>query len=91
MSIHRRKDVPQSVHPWDKPGLPYTSGSNQCFHCDTPIRSARAIEWMGSGGSIYLHPDCAVDLMIRIMRDVHAIQCIENTQTLFYEDRSGRR
>ena len=50
-----------------------------CFFCfevltlwgdtRTPI-----IHWAGATGDIYLHPDCVLQLAIRMFRDVHEVQ-----------------
>ena len=45
-----------------------------CFLCGERV-CPPLIEWSGCGATIALHPACAVDLTIRLMRDVHALEC----------------
>ncbi|BCL82177.1 hypothetical protein ccbrp13_46420 [Ktedonobacteria bacterium brp13] len=44
-----------------------------CFYCGHNI-SYPAIHWVGSVGAITLHSNCAVDLSIKLMSDVHHMQ-----------------
>ncbi len=30
--------------------------------------------WWGEGADLYLHPECTVELSIRLLRDVHEIE-----------------
>ncbi len=50
----------------------------RCFHCHKPM-FAPAIEWRGQAEkeyvTLYLHPACAVEFAIRLLRDVHEIEC----------------
>ena len=42
----------------------------ECFYCYQPI-AAVAIFWMGNECDLWLHPECVVELTIRLFRDVH--------------------
>ncbi len=44
-----------------------------CFFCGMVIRAV-AIFWMGAGAELWLHPGCAVELTIRLFRDVHEVE-----------------
>ena len=46
-----------------------------CFYCSRAIVHHPYIDWMGDGSTIFLHPGCAVDLAIRVLKDVHEIEC----------------
>jgi hypothetical protein len=54
-----------------------------CFYCYNAIRWRPFIEWASSGGAIFLHPACAVDLVLRLLRDVHEIECRYHQRTNF--------
>lgn len=60
----------------------------ECFHCYKPIAKLPCLLWFGGDWLgleehptptppilVILHPPCAVDLMLRIGRDVHEIEC----------------
>jgi len=91
MGVYRRRDVRRSDHEADRhsagtaPGdLPSVIDPNAPrLHCGERVNSTRGVYWMGSpkAYTIVLHPACAVDLTMRLLRDVHAIQCIEGTHT----------
>ena len=49
-----------------------------CFYCHKPLTSP-CVHWMGSGFDLYCHPACVVELTIRLLRDVHEIECSTNT------------
>jgi len=53
---------------------PIRLGSECCFYCSNPIMSRPFIEWLGHT-EIVLHPACAVDFCLRLLRDVHEIEC----------------
>lgn len=44
-----------------------------CFYCHQGLQGT-VILWWGSGADIYLHPACAVELSIRLLRDVHEVE-----------------
>jgi hypothetical protein len=44
-----------------------------CFYCAGLVLDV-CIQWRGEG-EIMLHPACAVDLCLRILRDVHEVEC----------------
>ena len=43
-----------------------------CFYCSQPVGDP-AVQWMGATATIFLHPECVGQLMLRIERDVAAI------------------
>ena len=47
-----------------------------CFYCSGPVYDP-AIAWTGTP-TIFLHPSCCVDLCIRLLRDVHELECEKN-------------
>ena len=50
---------------------------NKCFYCCYPFeRGDSYVEWMGAIGDILLHPECVVEMMLRMMRDVHEYECL---------------
>lgn len=70
------------------PSCAYDIDRIRCFHCGD-FMTDPAIVWRGGaiegiGIQIMLHPRCAIDFMIRLMRDVHEIQCVTG-------DRFGNR
>ncbi len=77
--IFRRDDLPEDTHPFGKDLLTYRSGKEPCFYCHASISDSHAIEWH-EAESLWFHPACALDFMLRLMRDVHAIQCIEGRE-----------
>ena len=44
-----------------------------CYYCSYPLQGT-VILWWGRGADIHLHPQCAVELSIRLMRDVHEVE-----------------
>lgn len=51
-----------------------------CYYCGQPI-APPAVWWRGGeigqygGGDIVLHPACCLELVVRLVRDVHEIEC----------------
>jgi hypothetical protein len=45
-----------------------------CFYCHKKVLFPR-IEWMGNDATIFLHPQCALDLSVRLIRDFHEFDC----------------
>lgn len=45
-----------------------------CFYCFRPL-TPPYVMWMGSIGAVSLHPPCAVEMTIRLLRDVHEVEC----------------
>jgi hypothetical protein len=84
MSVHRPDSLPQGTHPWDKHSQDSPDRSDRCFFCGEGFWAPRrVVAWFGYGYTLWLHPECAVNLMLRLMRDVHAVQCIEGTRAVF--------
>lgn len=55
-----------------------------CFLCWKPL-SAPTIHWMGSNGSIFLHPHCVLDLAVRMFRDLHEVETKYGLRLTAYE------
>ncbi len=51
-----------------------TALGQTCFYCRGSTTDP-GITWMGATGEIFLHPSCAVELVIRLLRDVHELEC----------------
>jgi hypothetical protein len=91
--IYRRNDLP----PTRVAVGSYPATSDVCFHCSKSISAPHAIEWHGavletrgsapSIVSIWLHPGCAQDFLLRLARDIHAVQTAEGTETFMREPR----
>lgn len=45
-----------------------------CFYCHQRLR-APSVLWIGADGDIYLHPECVVELTIRLFRDLWELEC----------------
>ena len=45
-----------------------------CFYCHEPL-GPQGVMWSGTSGEIILHPGCVIELTIRLLRDVHEIEC----------------
>ena len=60
-------------------GLIITAADQQCFVCCEPVDDP-SIMWSGFSADIFFHPACALELAIRLMRDIHE-----------YEHRTGDR
>jgi hypothetical protein len=54
-----------------------TARGEQCFYCGTMVLDP-AIQWSGVPGEIWLHPSCALDLVVRLTRDIHEYQCVHH-------------
>ena len=46
---------------------------SNCYYCGNRIKGP-CVWWRGAP-DIWLHPECVVQMMIRMMSDVHEIQC----------------
>lgn len=77
--IFRRDDLPQDTHPFGRDLLTYRGGEGRCFYCHAFVSTPHAVEWHGDA-VLWFHPVCVVDFVLRLMRDVHAIQCIEGRE-----------
>jgi hypothetical protein len=60
-------------------GVIITAEDQHCFHCGATVVDP-GIMWSGFSDDVFLHPACALELTIRLMRDVHE-----------YEHRTGDR
>ena len=89
MSVHRYGDE------FCRDYLNY-SGRFVCTHCGHEIAADPFIAWLVSfgvgkardAGHIFLHPACALDLCVRMIRDVHEIECRENVRADLVSERS---
>ena len=45
-----------------------------CYYCAGVLESPFLV-WMGAGEALTLHPACTVELTIRLLRDVHQVEC----------------
>jgi hypothetical protein len=68
----------------DSQGIAHTAFGEACFLCGSTL-SDPAVHWMGSTGSIFLHPACVLALSVRLFRDVHEIE-----KPGYYRDRAVR-
>lgn len=50
--------------------------NTHCFYCHAPLVNGLAIDWLGHGAHIYMHPACATALCIRLMRDIHEAEIL---------------
>jgi hypothetical protein len=61
-------------------GENWNAADRFCFYCSEPIQ-AIGVQWLGGDAeaarprtSIFLHAACAVELAMRLLGDVHAIE-----------------
>jgi len=45
-----------------------------CFYCRDSIVELPYISWIGTT-DVFLHPACAIELSLRLLRDVHQVEC----------------
>jgi hypothetical protein len=57
----------------DEQGSVHTAVGQECFLCGGGLHDP-AVFWMGATAEVYFHPDCVVDLAVRMFRDVHEIR-----------------
>jgi len=57
----------------DEQGVVHTAIGQLCFLCEGELHDP-AVYWSGTDVGIYLHPDCVLDLAVRMFRDVHEIR-----------------
>jgi len=62
-----------------------TAEGESCFYCGNPTGDP-AVVWSGFGGEIFLHPACCVELAIRVLRDVHAMECKAHLHLVLVQD-----
>lgn len=70
-------------------------GGDTCFHCGHAIWTDEAIEWHGNdraheAANLMFHPGCAVEFSIRLLRDVHQIECRSNVEIHLKPSRQAR-
>ena len=54
--------------------LPNSFLQARCYYCAAHLGSP-FVMWMGAGEPLALHPRCVVELSIRLLRDVHQVEC----------------
>jgi hypothetical protein len=48
-----------------------------CYYCHRQLGEGYGVMWAGAGPEqLALHPECAVELTLRLLRDVHQIECM---------------
>ena len=62
-----------------------TAHGEICFYCGKATEDP-AIVWVGSTAEIILHPRCAVELTLRISRDVHQLECERHVRLALVAD-----
>ncbi len=68
-------DGPASAASWH--------GRETCFYSGAVFdREEYAVQWAGRIYVIYLHPGCVVELTMRLLRDVHEIECLAGIEPL---------
>jgi hypothetical protein len=56
-----------------KSGLVITADEQRCFLCGEATADP-AVLWSGFSEDVFLHPACAVEMTIRLLRDVHELE-----------------
>jgi hypothetical protein len=59
--------------PIEKSGLILTADDQRCFLCGTATADP-AVMWSGFSADIFLRPECAVEMTLRLGRDVHELE-----------------
>jgi hypothetical protein len=57
----------------NKYGIADPAAGERCFYCGEDVTDP-VIHWQGETGEIYLHKACALDLVVRVLRDVHELE-----------------
>jgi hypothetical protein len=57
----------------EKPGLIITAADQCCFLCGEATDDPSVL-WSGFSADIFLHAECAVEMTLRLMRDVHEFE-----------------
>lgn len=67
-----------------RPGAPWPYArlvGRDCYYCGHPVEPP-AVAWIGFGSEeLVLHPDCVLDLFVRLARDVWEIECTTGRPT----------
>lgn len=55
----------------------YPHNHEECFYCGEQFHRGNArVQWCGTDAYlIEMHPDCALQMCIRLITDIHAAQC----------------
>jgi hypothetical protein len=54
-------------------GLVITADEQRCFFCGEATTDP-CVMWSGFSDDVFLHPECAVELAMRLLRDVRALE-----------------
>jgi hypothetical protein len=57
----------------EKSGLIITADDQRCFLCGETTADP-SVMWSGFSADIFLHPECAVEITLRLGRDVHELE-----------------
>jgi len=57
----------------EKSGLIITADDQRCFLCGKATADPSVL-WSGFSTDIFLHPECAVEMSLRVLRDVHELE-----------------
>jgi hypothetical protein len=57
----------------EKPGLIITADDQRCVLCGEATDDP-SVMWSGFSADIFLHPECAVEMSLRLGRDVHELE-----------------
>lgn len=63
------------IHTDHTENYPFYPATIECFFCSNPILDKPFVNWMGHGENIFLHPTCTMEFCLRLLRDVHEIEC----------------
>ena len=66
-----------------------SANGESCFYCHKPISADPAIFWFGGDCEVFLHPTCTVEWCLRLLRDVHEIECHEHVRVQLVADQPG--
>jgi hypothetical protein len=70
--------------------LPGNPKARICFYCGGEIEPLHIL-WFGKGSAVALHPSCAVELIIRLCRDVYDYEESAKKNAGFTPRKSGLR
>jgi hypothetical protein len=57
----------------EKSGLVITAHEQRCFLCGKATDDP-SVMWSGFSTDVFLHPECAVEMSLRVLRDVHELE-----------------
>jgi hypothetical protein len=71
-------------------GLTKMPSGLKCFYCSAPIQEFPYIDWLGTS-EIDFHPACVIELCVRLLRDVHQVECESKLEAHLTTDREERK